>query len=193
MVYKSFLVLVIFGFIGNIHAATVGISPSPAVVTLGESFSLDVVASDFDVVLDGGGLNIHYDPAIVQLNSTSVDTTVWDPQISGINGGIDNASGDVTGIFFNSLEDITGDFTIATLNFTATATGVSPLQLSSYDMNPFASGGTVTPVSLENGSINVVATAVPLPAAAWFMISGLGLLIGWGRRHIAPSNTKISI
>jgi hypothetical protein len=182
MKYKSFLALTFFGLMGNIQAATIGTSANPAEVMPGDTFSVEIMASDFDVALDGGGLNIQYDPTIVQLNYASVDTSVWDPINSGIDGGIDNTSGEISGIYFASSDDISGDFPIATLGFTAMALGMSPLQLSPYDMNPFTSDGVLTPVTLEDGSINV--SAVPLPAAAWFMLSGLGMLIGWSRRPI---------
>jgi hypothetical protein len=179
---KSLFALAFFGLTGNIHAATIGTVSDRVEIELGETFSVDIMATDFDVVLDGGGLDIHFDPAIVQLDYATVDTAVWDPLNSGISGGIDNTNGEISGIHFASSEDVTGDFPIATLGFTATALGMSPLQLIPNDMNPFISGGAITPVTLENGAINVVAP-VPLPAAAWFMLSGLGIFIGWSSRR----------
>jgi hypothetical protein len=183
MKFTAFPVLAILVFIGNLQAATVTAFPNPAEVTLGDTFSVNILAADFDVVLDGGGLNIQYDPSIVQLNTAVVDTAVWDPLLSGVNGTIDNTSGNITGLYFSSFANVTGDFSIATLEFTATALGISPLQLSHYDANPFASGGTVTPVTLNNGSI--VVSPVPLPAAGWLMLSGFGLLIGWSRHRFS--------
>ncbi len=188
MKLRTYFALIFLGIFGNSQAATVGTLPNPAEVTLGETFSIDIIATGFDVVLDGGGLNIHYDPSVLRLNDVSVDTDVWDPDMSWVNGGIDNSNGEVTGIIFNSFDDVTGDFHIATLDFTATGLWMSPIELSQYDLNPFASGGAMTPVILENGAINV--SPVPLPATAWLMFSGLGLLMGWGRQRIASRGSN---
>jgi hypothetical protein len=185
MKINTFLTVALMELVGNVYGATVSLSPSRAEVNVGDRFEVDIVGSGFDVVLDGGGFNVHFDPSVLQLDGVTIDANVWDPAFSYINGGIDNDTGDVTGLIFGSFTDNTGNFPIATLEFTAAALGSnSPLLLSLYDMNPFGSGGVdiTNTVVLGNGVVDV--SAVPLPAAGWLMMAGLGLLMSRRRSAV---------
>lgn len=178
MKLKIAFISAIFGLISNVNAATVGFAPDTLMAKPGDTFSIDIVGSNFDMVLDGGGLNMQFDPTVVAVTGVTIDSTVWDPSLSGINGNIDNSVGNISGIFFNSFVDRTGDFRIATIDFLAKDPGLAQLVLSEFDMNPFASGGQVTPVDFVPGDVQVV----PLPGAAWLMISGLGFLASRRRK-----------
>lgn len=157
-------------FASNSNAASVAFNPTFEVVPIGGAFSLTLEAKGFADVLDGGGLNFSFDPAILQVNSVVIDPK-WEflPSV----GAIDNVAGRVDQIQFNTFANlITGNFNIATVNFQAIGVGTSALELSLDDLNPFAAGGNVVSVALTNASIQ----AVPEASSAMMLLAGLGLL-----------------
>ena len=171
------LVLVILAASSNSYAATVTFNPNPDTVSLGQTFNLDIIGLNFLVITDGGGVNFTFDQNIVQVNSVSIDTGVWDFGPTGISEGtIDNVAGTVTGIAVNAISDVgPGNFIVATVEFVAFGLGSTDLILTEFSPeNPFASGGNLINPSFSNGFVTV--TAVPLPAAVWLFISGIGIL-----------------
>jgi len=155
------------------EASTVSFVSSPT-VNVGQTFSLDLVGTGFTDIIDGGGVSLSFDASVLQVNSVTVDTGVWD--FFDDPGSIDNTGGNVTEIQFASFFGATGDFAIATIEFFAAGAGTSALGLTESILNPFGSGGFPLdpPVTFLTGSVTV--TAVPLPAALWLMLSGLGVL-----------------
>lgn len=138
---KSFL-FAIFFISWNADAATVSLSPTSLTVGNGDTFFLELVGSGFnDGDLDGGGVNISFDSTIINITSVTVDTGTW--EFFSDNGSIDNVTGSVNGISFNSFQSRTGDLLFATLEFAAVGFGASTLGLSEYAANPFATGGSV--------------------------------------------------
>ena len=167
--------MLVVGYSLSAQAATVAISPSPTVVNIGDTFSLDLVGLGFDTNLDGGGLNFAFDPTVLSVNSVVINILEWDTNQDGVDDGL----GTVSNIWFNntSSADRTGDLLFASVEFTAIGLGVSGIALSESAGNPFASGGALyNPLTFDqSGQV----TVVPLPAAAWLFGSallGLGAL-----------------
>lgn len=156
------------------HAATVSLSPAPSIIEQGDSFVLELVGSDFNNgSLDGGGVNISFDSSVINVTSVTVNSADW--EFFSTNGSIDNLFGSVNGISFNSFQSRTGDLQFASIEFVAVGLGSSELGLSEYDLNPFATGGSLYPNLILDQASSVTVQAVPLPAALWLFITGIGL------------------
>ena len=150
---------------------------------VGESsvFTLNVIGTGFVDNVDGGGIDLSFDPSVLNVLSVSIDTVVWDFTTS--TGIIDNVAGTVNGIAVTALSSVTGDFSVASIEFQAV--GIAGLNtdllLAEYALNPWASGGSnITPLSFVNA--NVAISPVPVPAAVWLFGSGLLTLLSVARR-----------
>lgn len=165
------------------HAATVGFFPASTSVSVGQAFSLDIMASFTGAEsIDGGGLNLNFSPSIVDVTGVNVNTGLF--EFFSTPGTIDNTTGNVTDITFNTFSNTpTGDFVIATVFFTANGSGASLLTLSESVNNPFTLFGAPVPVTFTTGS---VVSVVPLPAAFWLLLSGSGVLGLIFRRRLRP-------
>jgi len=177
MNYKNLIGALALLFAIDAHSATIAFDPASVSANVGDTFTLTLRGSDFATTLDGGGLNVSFDPAVIRVNSVTVDTTVWE-FVSGP-GTTDNQNGKVQDIVFNSFQTRTGSFPIATIEFLAFGLGTSSITLSESTLNPFASGGQRfdPPVSLGAAS----ATVVPVPAALLLFVSGLSGLFAFGK------------
>ena len=163
-----------------VNAATISFSPSASNVSTGSTFSVDIMGASFPIGFDGGSLNVSFNSSIIQVNSVSVDGGYWN--FIADSGITDNTSGNISGIEFGRWGMGT-DFTIATLNITALASGISPLGLElngsanfpTFSADNASYGGLI----LNNGSVTVTgASPVPVPAALWLFGSGLvGLFV----------------
>lgn len=173
------IIFISLSAITNVSAAIVSFSPPSASVLVGQNFSLDIMGNfPGSEAIDGGGLNLSFAPLIVNVTGVTVNEALF--EFSPSPGSINNAAGTVSDIIFNSFANTpTGNFLIATVNFTATGAGNSVLTLTESSLNPFALSGMPVPVTFATGS---VVSSVPLPAGIWLMLSGVGLL-GWKFRR----------
>jgi hypothetical protein len=153
------------------NAAVVLFNPSSTTVDVGQIFEVGVEGSDFDTELDGGGLNLSFDPNVLQVLDV-VFAPGWNFFVYA--GDIDNTRGTITGTEFNQFGSAkVGSFPILSYKFQAIALGTSLLQLTEYSGNPFASDGGLVPISFPVfGSIS----AVPEPGTYAMLLAGLGLL-----------------
>jgi hypothetical protein len=169
------LATAVLGFLllpGASGAATVSFAPANSTWTPGATFSLTLVGTGFEAGnLDGGGLDFSFDPDVLQVTSVVVNTTDW--EFFSDPGVIDNTTGTVTGISFNSFALRTGSLLFATVNFLAIGGGLTALHLAEYGLNPFATGGGNYPGLVLDQSASVA--VVPLPPAAtllaWALVS----------------------
>ena len=164
----------------DLQAATVTVDEPNKTVGPNEPFTLNLIGLDFPVTLDGGGINVSFDPFVVEVLEVRVDTDTW--EFFSDNGDINNFSGSIIGIVFNSFQDRTGDLPFASIDFLPVGPGVSTLELEEYVFNPFATGGERYPDLIFDQSI--VIQVIPVPAAIWLLASALGV-VGWlGRRRL---------
>ncbi len=171
-------------FDGAAHAAVVSFAPPISSWAPGSSFSLDLVGAAFNSGnLDGGGISFTFDPTVINVTGIVVNTGDW--EFFSDAGLVDNGTGSVTGITFNSFESRSGDLLFATVSFLAVGSGSSALALSEFAMNPFASGGSAySGLELsQSGSI----TVVPLPSTALLLFGALLPLASAVRRGVSPA------
>ena len=147
------------------------IEPADKTVNLGETFSIILKGEDFNLGMDGGSIDMAFDPMILNADSVSINSGFWNVDAS--KGSIDNDAGkidftDVAQFGSNTTNTL---FDIATFTFHANGIGSSQLILKVNDNSPFATGGDVIAVNLSNGLI--IVQAIPLPAAIWLFATAL--------------------
>ena len=180
MLQRLVLMLMLFYLSTAVQAATVSFLPAQQNVVIGNSFSLDIMG-DFSLAetLDGGGLNLDFSSSLLNVTNVTVNTGLF--ELFSDPGTIDNNLGTVSDVIFNTFSsNASGQFLIATVDFTAVGIGLGELLLSESTLNPFSSQGMPLDVQFQNASIQV--TAVPLPAALWLMLTGCALWWSRARR-----------
>ena len=130
----------------------VALSNDKVAVLKDEFFTLDVTANDFPVS-EGGSVNLHFNPALIQVVSVNVDTSVWD--FVNKSARINNTEGKVSDVLFSSYRGVSGNANIATVVFKAIDKGTSEIALTESSVNPFASNGQKMDVSFKTTSVTV--------------------------------------
>ncbi|MBI5788704.1 MAG: PEP-CTERM sorting domain-containing protein [Candidatus Schekmanbacteria bacterium] len=157
-------------------APTVTFDPMAATIDIGAIIDVSIKGLGFDTAIDGGGLNLKFNPSVLQVNNVVFNTTVWEFD-TGYDK-LDNSSGNLNDLYFLSWKSASGEFPIATVNMTAVGKGKSLLELNLSEYNPFASMGEIVPVSMDTASVNVndPNATVPEPATISLLLAGLGLV-----------------
>lgn len=183
MISKSISAVVGLGFIAmsSAQAATVSLTPSASNVAVGDSLTVHVDATAFSTPTGGATLGISYDPSLSLAGASAS---------AGSPFGVPNLNADDTVDFFVGLTDplASGDFPVIDLQFVAVSEAqgaqVTLVDLVNFDLAWFDENFDPIPnITYNAASVNV--NPVPLPAAVWMMLGGMGLL-GWtGRRRQA--------
>jgi len=160
-------------------AATVTFIPSSTTVPLNTPFVLSLDGQGFAAGLDGGGLNVAFDPTLLKVTNVTLDP-IWNFFTSP--GTTNNTTGTVTDITFasGSIPPPSGNIHIGSISFmTLDKIGTTTLTLTEFTLNPFAVAGVKIPVSFGTGSVKII----PEPNTVWVFLIGLGILV-WvrGRR-----------
>ncbi len=174
----------------TVLAASVTLVPSSSTVVEGGVFSIDLTLSAADAPgshpgLFGGTIEINFDPNLAGFGvsdfSINAPATLQSGPTIGSNGGLQTVS-----IGFDNALDVG---VIGTFSFTATGSAGSIINFGLDDPGFFSSFSnalpTNSPFTPDFFGTTVEITAVPVPAAAWLMLSALGALgIGARRRRL---------
>jgi hypothetical protein len=167
---------------GMALASAVGFDPDMSTVRVNDTFTVNIVGSDF-TELAGGVIDLMYNTNgqhIVDIDNVVVNPYFdFEPDPGG--PAVGDSPTTWSGIGFDTLanDPATGNFTVATITLRAAAPGTTSLEiLSSSEF--FSSTEQLFPTLLD-GTVHVV----PVPAAVWLFGSGLLGLIGVARKKAA--------
>lgn len=178
------------------HSISLG---GPASVLPGETFDVQIIA-DFPGGLIAGGLQLLYDPSVVSLLDFQFGPDLAaapDPGLSCPGAALCpvDAPGTASIVWGQFLSDllpvdstgaVIGVLTMraADLRGTGASIDLALQDFSSFTGGWFGSGFSDLggPPDFNGLSIVVDTAVVPLPAAAWLMIGGLGALFGFRRK-----------
>ena len=169
--------------ISTAQAATVNVVPSTSVVYLNDIFSVLVSATDFPET-GGANLDLRFDPSVVQVSGIFLATGSPFEAISA--SAINNVAGEVPSIAV--LAPLTGllpsgSFDAFRVDFYGVGLGTANIRLFEDGVQKGWFGADDALISgITYNQANVAVTQpVPLPAAAWLLLSGLGVLVSSGR------------
>lgn len=155
-------------------AGSLVLTPAAGSVQVSNTFSVQVRGDSFSDIVGGGGFDLSFNPAVLQLESVTINAALWefDPRA----GAINNAAGTLTTASFATfVASPTGSFLAATLNFTAKAEGVSAMTLAASSLAVFATSAG-DPITVNFGSGSMAVTPVPEPTTWASMAFGLALM-----------------
>ncbi len=179
-ILKLVSALVLMGALGTAHANSIFMTPDSVDAAVGDTVTLDVIM-DFSDTTIGGGFDIQYDSSALSFLSWNPNA-VGDPGFSGLPAISDGLlSGITVGEFSSGL---TGIQNLGSVSFMVLADGGT---LSSADTDsdagPFIDFNTFQNMNVEYNSATVNAVPVPVPAAVWLMVGGLGALFSFRRKR----------
>jgi hypothetical protein len=176
------------GVIPAADAVTISVLPEQGTVQAGSTTVVDVVASGLSDAAMGGAiggydLDLTFDPALLSWSSTTfksgLDVTgLGDLQDSSLSGSGKLETFEVS---FDSASDLAAlqpnSFVLFSVNLTGIVAGTSALGLDVLSLTD--ESGHALASDVQGSSVAVA--PVPLPAAAWLLLSGLGSALGFTR------------
>jgi len=172
---------------GLIGSPIISVEPSTPNPTVGENFTVNVLASDV-TDLYAFQFDLGFDPSVLQVDSVSEG-----PFLAGggstffIPGTIDNIGGSVSDnadSLLTAISGVNGSGTLVSFDFTALEPGLS--SLTAFNLILLDSSLSGIDATVNNSSVTLPGSAVPEPRSTGLILcGGLLLLICLRRRGLA--------
>jgi hypothetical protein len=182
------LALALGGISSAANAVSVYLQPETQNVALGDSFSVDVWWDFTGDATLGGGTDVTWNASALDFVSLVFDDNP-EFDVAFTRQGI-VSPGLIDGFATGSFDGLAGDgpLYIATITFKTLAPGSVDINLAEdiggiagvfvgVDGQPYGDD-----LTFSGATVNVTGGEVPVPAAAWLMLSGLGALVGYRRK-----------
>jgi len=120
--------------LGVYSAPTINVIPNQSSYQVGDAVFLAISLSDAPDI-HGGGLNISFNPTVIQAQSVVIDS-VW--KFATRTGVINNAQGSIADILFSNFNTVSGNLGVAIIQLTVVGNGDSALSVTESAKNPFS-------------------------------------------------------
>lgn len=197
--HKALAALVLCGSMASAHAASVMLVATTPTSDLaaGSVVTFEILADFTDTAAGttGGGFDVLFDSSVLQFDSLFRDETIGEADFSRDPDILDGLLDDWTIASFNALGadsvlnlgnisfvvlDTLGGGSTTVAGTDARAQGADPSLAGFWvDASDFVSE---IPVNYNGVELSGPMTVVPVPAAVWLMLSGVGALLGFGRK-----------
>lgn len=180
----SALSVLALGVIPGARAVTITLLPEQGTVQIGSTTLVDVVASGLSESPSGGAiggydLNVTFDPTLLSWSSTTFNSGLDVTGRGDLRDSILSEPGklETFEVSFDSPQDLAtlqpDSFVLFSIGLTGIARGTSALELGILSLTD-ESGA---PLAADVQGASVAVAPVPLPAAGWLLLSGLGSLL----------------
>jgi hypothetical protein len=182
--------LVLGGVSSVANAVSVYLEPTSQDVNLGDQFAVELWWDFTGDATLGGGTDIMWDATAFSLVSILFDDNPnFDVAFTRCDDEPCDSPGLIDGLSTGNFNGLAGDgpLFIATITFQTLVEGAFAIALAE-DANiagPFVSAtrfDIYPDLEFIGADVNVIGGVVPLPAAAWLLIGGLGTLLGFRRK-----------